>query len=85
MRSTSTNFRRLALAIAGVLWFTGTASAAEVRVMISGGLPRRLRAAYLAIDDVVARGSRRRAAWSTRGRRRRSTTARSSRSSSSRP
>jgi molybdate transport system substrate-binding protein len=38
MRSTSTNFRRLALAVAGMLWFTGTASAAEVRVMISGGL-----------------------------------------------
>jgi molybdate transport system substrate-binding protein len=38
MRSTSTNIRRLALAIAGVLWFTGTAAAAEIRVMISGGL-----------------------------------------------
>lgn len=38
MRSTSTSIRRLALAIAGVLWFTGTAAAAEIRVMISGGL-----------------------------------------------
>jgi molybdate transport system substrate-binding protein len=38
MRSTSTSIRRLALAIAGVLWFAGTAGAAEIRVMISGGL-----------------------------------------------
>jgi molybdate transport system substrate-binding protein len=38
MRSTSTSIRRLALAFAGVLWFTGTAAAAEIRVMISGGL-----------------------------------------------
>ena len=38
MRSTSANFLRAALAIAGVLWFAGAASAAEVHVMISGGL-----------------------------------------------
>jgi molybdate transport system substrate-binding protein len=38
VRSTSASIRRLALAIAGLLWFTGAASAAEVRVMISGGL-----------------------------------------------
>jgi molybdate transport system substrate-binding protein len=38
MRSTSASIRRLALAVAGVLWFTGAAGAAEVRVMISGGL-----------------------------------------------
>jgi len=38
MRFSSTSIRRLALAVAGVLWFTGSASAAEVRVMISGGL-----------------------------------------------
>jgi molybdate transport system substrate-binding protein len=38
MRLNSTNFRALALGFAGILWLTGTASAAEVRVMISGGL-----------------------------------------------
>src|SRR4051812_2182376 len=34
----STNFRALLFAIAGVLLLTGGANAAEVRVMISGGL-----------------------------------------------
>jgi molybdate transport system substrate-binding protein len=38
MRSTSAHFRTLALGIAGLLWLTGAASAAEIRVMISGGL-----------------------------------------------
>src|SRR6202162_4506573 len=38
MRSTSAHFRKLALGFATVLLLTGTASAAEVRVMISGGL-----------------------------------------------
>jgi len=38
MRSKSVNIRTLALGIAAALWLTGTAGAAEVRVMISGGL-----------------------------------------------
>jgi molybdate transport system substrate-binding protein len=38
MRSTCANLRALALGIAGVLWLASTAGAAEVRVMISGGL-----------------------------------------------
>jgi molybdate transport system substrate-binding protein len=38
MRSTSAHFRTLALGVAAVLWLACTASAAEVRVMISGGL-----------------------------------------------
>ena len=38
MKSLSTSFRAFALGIAVVLWLAGTASAAEIRVMISGGL-----------------------------------------------
>ena len=38
MRSTSASFRPFALGIAAVLWLTGAAGAAEIRVMISGGL-----------------------------------------------
>jgi len=38
MRSTCANLRALTLGIAGVLWLASTAGAAEVRVMISGGL-----------------------------------------------
>jgi molybdate transport system substrate-binding protein len=38
MRSMHKNFRKLALGLAAVLWLAGTASAAEIRVMISGGL-----------------------------------------------
>jgi len=38
MRSTSAHFRKLALGFATALLLAGTASAAEVRVMISGGL-----------------------------------------------
>src|ERR1700716_703846 len=38
MKSISIGFRALVLGIAGVLLLAGTASAAEVRVMISGGL-----------------------------------------------
>ena len=38
MRSIHRNFRKLALGLAAVLWLAGTASAAEIRVMISGGL-----------------------------------------------
>ena len=38
MKSISIGFRVLALGIAGVLWLASAASAAEVRVMISGGL-----------------------------------------------
>ena len=38
MKSLSTSFRAFALGIALVLWLAGTASAAEIRVMISGGL-----------------------------------------------
>jgi molybdate transport system substrate-binding protein len=38
MRSISTNFRKLALSVAGALVLAGSAGAAEVRVMISGGL-----------------------------------------------
>ena len=34
----SANVRSLALGIAAALWLAGSASAAEVRVMISGGL-----------------------------------------------
>jgi len=45
MRLISAHFRSLALGIAGVLLLAGTASAAEVRVMISGGLT----AAYTAL------------------------------------
>ncbi len=37
MRSSSISIRTLALGVIGALWLTGTASAAEVRVMISGG------------------------------------------------
>jgi molybdate transport system substrate-binding protein len=38
MRPKSANLRSLALGIAAVLWLTGAANAAEIRVMISGGL-----------------------------------------------
>src|SRR6201991_4684416 len=38
MRSSSTPIRAVALGVIGVLWLTATANAAEVRVMISGGL-----------------------------------------------
>jgi len=38
MKSLPTSFRAFALGIALVLWLGGTASAAEIRVMISGGL-----------------------------------------------
>jgi molybdate transport system substrate-binding protein len=38
MRLNSTTFRALALGFAGVLYLAGAAAAAEVRVMISGGL-----------------------------------------------
>ncbi|HLX17590.1 MAG TPA: substrate-binding domain-containing protein [Bradyrhizobium sp.] len=38
MRSPSANLRSLALGFAAALWFIGAAGAAEVRVMISGGL-----------------------------------------------
>jgi molybdate transport system substrate-binding protein len=38
MRPTFTCFRNLAFGIAAALWLSGTASAAEIRVMISGGL-----------------------------------------------
>src|SRR6202011_4112406 len=38
MRLISSNFRKLVLGIAGALSLAGPASAAEVRVMISGGL-----------------------------------------------
>ena len=38
MKSPSSIFRALALGVALVLWLAGTASAAEIRVMISGGL-----------------------------------------------
>jgi len=38
MRSISANFRKLALGFAGALLLAGAAGAAEVRVMISGGL-----------------------------------------------
>jgi molybdate transport system substrate-binding protein len=41
----SANFRSLALGLAAALWLAGAASAAEVRVMISGGLS----AAYKAL------------------------------------
>jgi molybdate transport system substrate-binding protein len=38
MRSTLGSFRELALSIAALLWLVGAAQAAEIRVMISGGL-----------------------------------------------
>ena len=38
MRSSSISIRALALGLLGALWLAGTANAAEVRVMISGGL-----------------------------------------------
>ena len=38
MKSPSSSFRALALGLAAVLWLAGAASAAEIRVMISGGL-----------------------------------------------
>jgi molybdate transport system substrate-binding protein len=38
MRSTSISFRTLALGVVSALWLAGTANAAEVHVMISGGL-----------------------------------------------
>jgi molybdate transport system substrate-binding protein len=38
MKSPSSSFRALALGLAAVLWLVGAASAAEIRVMISGGL-----------------------------------------------
>jgi len=38
MRPTTANFRTLALGIAAALWLAGSAHAAEVHVMISGGL-----------------------------------------------
>src|SRR3984893_18464704 len=38
MRLISSNFRKLLLGSAGALWLAGSADAAEVRVMISGGL-----------------------------------------------
>ncbi|MGB8401547.1 substrate-binding domain-containing protein [Bradyrhizobium sp.] len=45
MRFTSTNFRALALGVVGAWLLTGAANAAEIRVMISGGLT----AAYKAL------------------------------------
>jgi molybdate transport system substrate-binding protein len=38
MKSISTSFRAFVLGITGALWLAGSAGAAEVRVMISGGL-----------------------------------------------
>ena len=38
MRFSTTHFRHLAFGVAATLWLTGTAQAAEVHVMISGGL-----------------------------------------------
>jgi molybdate transport system substrate-binding protein len=38
MRSTSPHFRKVALSLAVSLWLVGTAQAAEIHVMISGGL-----------------------------------------------
>ncbi len=38
MRLVSTNFRALVVGLAGTLFFAGSAGAAEVRVMISGGM-----------------------------------------------
>jgi len=53
MRSTLRNFRELALGIAALLWLVGTAQAAEIRVMISGGLS----AAYNALVPEFERAS----------------------------
>ena len=38
MKSTAATFRNFGLGLLGILWLTGVAEAAEVRVMISGGL-----------------------------------------------
>jgi molybdate transport system substrate-binding protein len=53
MRSTLKNFRELALGITTLLWLLGTAQAAEIRVMISGGLS----AAYNALVPEFERSS----------------------------
>jgi len=53
MRSKFTSFRTLVLGIAAILWLAGTASAAEVHVMISGGLT----AAYNALAPEFERMS----------------------------
>ena len=53
MRSTLGSFRELALGIAALLWLVGTAQAAEIRVMISGGLS----AAYNALVPEFERAS----------------------------
>jgi molybdate transport system substrate-binding protein len=49
VRSTSAYFRAFALGVASILWLTVAAGAAEVRVMISGGLS----AAYNALVPVI--------------------------------
>jgi molybdate transport system substrate-binding protein len=53
MRSTLRSFRELALSIAALLWLVGAAQAAEIRVMISGGLS----AAYNALVPEFERAS----------------------------
>src|SRR5690349_243829 len=53
MRSTLRSFRELAFGIAGLLWLVGAAQAAEIRVMISGGLS----AAYNALVPEFERAS----------------------------
>jgi molybdate transport system substrate-binding protein len=53
MRSTLKNFRSVALGFATLLWLLGTAQAAEIRVMISGGLS----AAYNALVPEFERAS----------------------------
>jgi molybdate transport system substrate-binding protein len=53
MRSTLKNFRELALGITTLLWLLGAAQAAEIRVMISGGLS----AAYNALVPEFERSS----------------------------
>jgi molybdate transport system substrate-binding protein len=53
MRSTLGSFRELALGIAALLWLVGAAQAAEIRVMISGGLS----AAYNALVPEFERAS----------------------------
>jgi molybdate transport system substrate-binding protein len=53
MRFTSANFRAVALGVAGAFVLTGAAGAAEIRVMISGGLT----AAYKALVPEFERAS----------------------------
>src|SRR5690242_17261126 len=53
MRSTLRSFRELAFGIAALLWLVGAAQAAEIRVMISGGLS----AAYNALVPEFERAS----------------------------